>query len=31
MRKIRSRFSGEIIEYASIPISGSKDGESKTA
>jgi hypothetical protein len=31
MRKIRSRFSGEIIEYATIPISGSKDGESKTA
>jgi hypothetical protein len=31
MRKIRSHFSGEIIEYAAVGDSGPKDGQSKPA
>ncbi len=31
MRQIRSRFSGEIIEYSTTPESDSKDGQSKLA
>jgi hypothetical protein len=31
MRRIRSHFSGEIIEYATVRDSGSEDGESKPA
>ena len=31
MRLIRSRFSGEIIEYTSAPLAGPGDGESKPA